>query len=240
MISTVALGLQAASSQVASKRVSSVRVDSSNGKLVRSTVVSAKPVAPVVVSPVTLPADAPGSAAPARQVPEPPSNVKEMVEQAAERYALEPSLIHSVIKVESNYNPNAISVAGAEGLMQLIPSTARRFGVSNSFHPGQNIEGGARYLKYLMQLYHGDERLALAAYNAGEGAVNKYRGIPPYAETQNYVYQVGKRLGEARSAAKAVTKPAKPEPKQETKVVSEYAPIEKVVGADGKEYYRTR
>ena len=229
------MSLQASSSLVAPKRVSAVRVDAQSGRLVRSTVVTAKLVPSVVVPSATPAADQ--TPAPARAAQEPPSNVREMVDRAAERYALEPSLIHSVIRVESNYNANAISSAGAEGLMQLIPSTARRFGVNNSFHPAQNIEGGARYLKYLLQLYRGDERLALAAYNAGEGAVNKYRGIPPYPETQNYVYQVGKRLGEARSAAASKTAKAV---KPETKPVSQYPPIEKVIGVDGKEYYRTR
>src|SRR4030095_12634037 len=100
------------------------------------------------------------------------------------------------------------------GLMQLIPGTARRFGVSDTFQPEQNIEGGVRYLKYLMELYRGDEKLALAAYNAGEGAVAKYKGVPPYPETQNYVSQVGKRLDQSREAekrAKAATPPAKTE-----------------------------
>lgn len=148
---------------------------------------------------------------------------------------MEPLLVDSVIRVESNYNPNAVSSAGAEGLMQLIPSTARRFGVSNSFHPQQNIEGGVRYLKYLMELYHGDERLALAAYNAGEGAVARYKGIPPYPETQNYVYQVGKRLGQSREAERKA-KTVKAEVKSEVQVPV----IEKTVDADGREYYRTR
>ncbi|MEO7652645.1 MAG: lytic transglycosylase domain-containing protein [Bryobacteraceae bacterium] len=237
------MSLQAASTLVAPKRVSAVRVDARSGRLVRSTVVSARPVASVMVPPATPGDDEqPAAFAPARLAQEPPANVKEMVNRAAERYELEPSLIHSVIRVESNYNANAISSAGAQGLMQLIPSTARRFGVSNSFHPGQNIEGGARYLKYLMQLYRGDERLALAAYNAGEGAVNRYRGIPPYPETKNYVYQVGKRLGEARSAEarNAANSKAAKAAKAETAAVSHYPPIEKVVGSDGKEYYRTR
>jgi soluble lytic murein transglycosylase-like protein len=112
---------------------------------------------------------------------EPSLTVNELVANIARRHEVEPSLVDSVIRVESNYNPNAVSSAGAMGLMQLIPSTARRFGVNNTFHPEQNIEGGVRYLKYLMQLYKGDERLALAAYNAGEGAVASkaaFRHIP--------------------------------------------------------------
>ena len=121
-----------------------------------------------------------------------------IVEKAARAHNVDPLLVHSVIKVESNYNANAVSNKGAQGLMQLTPSTARMLGVSNSFDPAQNIEAGVKYLKYLKDLYK-DDRLALAAYNAGPGAVDKYKRIPPYAETQNYVYQVGKRYGEARA-----------------------------------------
>jgi soluble lytic murein transglycosylase-like protein len=102
-----------------------------------------------------------------------------------------------VIKVESNYNPFAISNKGAFGLMQLVPATARRFGVSNVFNPVQNIQGGARYLRYLLDLYEDNYPLALAAYNAGEGAVAKYRGVPPYKETQNYLILVRRQLEKA-------------------------------------------
>jgi soluble lytic murein transglycosylase-like protein len=167
--------------------------------------------------------------------PEPSLTVNELVANIARRHEVEPSLVDSIIRVESNYNPNAVSSAGAMGLMQLIPSTARRFGVNNTFRPEQNIEGGVRYLKYLMQLYNGDERLALAAYNAGEGAVAKYKGIPPYPETQNYVYQVGKKLGQSREAEKKA-KALKPQSKPDVQVPV----IEKTVAADGREYYRTR
>src|SRR5690348_6051983 len=145
-----------------------VRVDA-NGRLVRSTVVTPRVVRETVVAPVTVGQEP--------SVPEPappkgpPSTFREAVDRIAERNQLPPQLVHSVIKVESNYNPNAISSKGALGLMQLIPSTARRFGVSNAFNPVENIEGGARYLRYLLDLYKGDYRLALAAYNAGEGAI---------------------------------------------------------------------
>ena len=113
-----------------------------------------------------------------------------IVERIAAEQSVPPELLHSVIQVESNYNPGAVSPKGAQGLMQLMPETARRFGVPNSFDPVENIQGGAKYLKYLLELYKGDYPSALAAYNAGEKAVAKYGGIPPYAETQNYVAQV--------------------------------------------------
>ena len=121
----------------------------------------------------------------------------------AAEHSLPPQLIHSVIKVESNYNPHAVSNKGALGLMQLIPSTARRFGVNDVFNPVQNIEGGAKYLRYLLDLYGEYYPLALAAYNAGEGAVARYGGIPPFAETQNYVISVGRQLENAKQAADA-------------------------------------
>jgi soluble lytic murein transglycosylase-like protein len=131
------------------------------------------------------------------RVPAPPERIREIIEEKSRLHGLDPLLVHSVIRAESNYNPYAISPKGAEGLMQLIPSTARQYGVSNAFDPEQNIEGGIRYLKYLQTLFS-DERLVLAAYNAGEGAVAKYGWIPPYAETQDYVYKVGRYYGMAR------------------------------------------
>jgi len=127
-------------------------------------------------------------------------NIPEMVEQAARDNHVDPLLVHSLIQVESNYNPYAVSSKGAQGLMQLMPGTARDLGVSNSFDPRQNIEAGVRYLKYLQDLYK-DDRLALAAYNAGPGAVQKYKWIPPYPETQNYVNRVGEQYGAAKKAA---------------------------------------
>ncbi len=129
--------------------------------------------------------------------PPAPDRIRAIIEEKSKLHGLDPLLVHSVIRAESNYNPYAISPKGAEGLMQLIPSTARQYGVSNAFDPEQNIEGGIRYLKYLQSLF-ADERLVLAAYNAGEGAVTKYGWIPPYAETQDYVYKVGRYYGLAR------------------------------------------
>ncbi len=114
-----------------------------------------------------------------------------IITQAAGKYNLDTALIKAVIKAESNFNQKAVSPAGAKGLMQLMPQTASALNVVNVFHPGDNIEGGARYLSYLLKLYGGNKKLALAAYNAGEGAVAKYNNsVPPYRETQNYVRRV--------------------------------------------------
>jgi|GEM_PF-361183 len=114
-----------------------------------------------------------------------------IINQAAGKFNLDVALIKAVIKAESNFNHRAVSRAGAKGLMQLMPQTASALKVDDVFHPGDNIEGGARYLRYLLNLYGGNLTLALAAYNAGEGAVAKYNyGVPPYRETQNYVRRV--------------------------------------------------
>lgn len=161
-----------------------VKADPRTGKLVRSVVVSSKPVLTRITP----------------AVEQTNKDLNAIVDKAARAHDVDPLLVHSMIKVESNYNVHAVSNKGAEGLMQLTPSTARMLGVTNSFDPQQNIEAGVKYLKYLKDLYK-DDRLALAAYNAGPGAVDKYKWIPPYAETENYVYQVGKRYGEARRAA---------------------------------------
>ena len=163
-------------------------------------VVHSKPVAetrvlPTVVGPRAGDAAAPGPAAAV------PSKLEATVDRIAAEHELPPQLIHSVIKVESNYNPYAVSSKGALGIMQLIPETARRFGVKNVFNPEENIQGGAKYLRYLLDLFDGSYPLALAAYNAGEAAVARYGGIPPYPETQNYVILVRRQLELARKAA---------------------------------------
>lgn len=114
-----------------------------------------------------------------------------MVERVAREHNLDPQLLHSIITVESGYNPGAISPKGALGLMQLMPDTASRFGASNPLDPAQNIRAGARYVRFLLSLFNRDMPLVLAAYNAGEGAVSKYRNtIPPYQETREYVAKV--------------------------------------------------
>ena len=115
----------------------------------------------------------------------------ELIEQAAYRYQVDAKLVHAVIQTESAYNSNAHSPAGAVGLMQLMPGTARRFGVTDRNDPDQNVDGGTRYLKHLINMFNPNLDLAVAAYNAGENAVIRYNNsIPPYRETQNYVKQV--------------------------------------------------
>jgi soluble lytic murein transglycosylase-like protein len=113
-----------------------------------------------------------------------------LISQAAQKYKMDRALIKAVIKAESNFNHQAVSPKGARGLMQLMPTTAAQLQVQDSFHPEKNIEGGVRYLRYLLQRFNGNLSLALAAYNAGEKAVTRHGGIPPYRETQNYVQRV--------------------------------------------------
>ncbi len=126
---------------------------------------------------------------------------QDLIEANAARYNLSPALLHAVIRTESAYQANAQSHAGACGLMQLMPGTAARFRVSNIWDPAENIRGGSAYLRFLLDHFDGDLRLALAGYNAGEGAVKKFNNqIPPYRETQNYVRKVLRHLAAERLA----------------------------------------
>ncbi|HXF35307.1 MAG TPA: lytic transglycosylase domain-containing protein [Candidatus Acidoferrales bacterium] len=119
-----------------------------------------------------------------------PAAIEQLVERNAATWQVDPALIKAVIANESAFDSNATSSAGAMGLMQLMPGTASELGVANAYDPGQNVAGGTRYLKGLLQRFNGDLRLAVAAYNAGPQAVEKYGGVPPYAETQSYVTSV--------------------------------------------------
>jgi soluble lytic murein transglycosylase-like protein len=118
------------------------------------------------------------------------ADIDSAIEQAAARHNVDPNLVRAVVKVESNFNPNALSRKGAMGLMQLMPSTARQLNVKNPFDPEQNVDAGVRHLKQLLESYGGDIKLTLAAYNAGAGAVARSSGVPRYAETQNYVRRI--------------------------------------------------
>jgi len=231
----------AADSSAQPRRIESVvHADLRTGKLVRSVIVTPKPVLQqrvdaVVVQPrIVSPLD------PAQEPAAKPgdTNVDAAVKRIAAEQSLSPELLHSVIKVESNYNPYAVSSKGALGIMQLIPSTARRFGVSDVFNPVDNIEGGAKYLKYLLELYGNNYELALAAYNAGEGAVAKHGGVPPYTETRNYLQLVAGQLKKQRassikSAPLAGDKPKEAKPDQPNH-------IEKIVESDGRVRYVTQ
>ena len=142
---------------------------------------------------------------PVHSVPDPsPELIAQWVGTLSPHYGLRPELVLAVIKAESNFNPKALSPKNAQGLMQLIPATAERFGVADTWDPVENIKGGMAYLRWLHDHFEGDVALAVAAYNAGEGAVMRYGGIPPYAETQGYVKKVT-RLLEAHLAASTET-----------------------------------
>ena len=166
----------------------------------------------------------------------PPAPLDDLINRAAAQHQVDSALVRSLIQLESNSNPNAVSPKGAQGMMQLIPSTARRFGVVNAFDPRENIQGGVRYLRFLLEYYKNDYARVVAAYNAGEGAVDKYHGIPPFPETRNYVIRVAKNLKVARQVR---AQQAAPEPTP-VQTAETHRPIQASVGDDGLVYYRTQ
>jgi soluble lytic murein transglycosylase-like protein len=197
-----ALAFAGDATPMAKRQISIVTKDPRTGKLIRTvrvvdvpaaTIASpAKTLKPVVIAPATVATAAPGNA-----------SIQDIVDEASARHGVDPDLVHSVIKAESNYNPNAVSPVGASGLMQLMPATARQLGVLNAFNPKDNIEGGVKYLRYLQDKFQ-DPVLALAAYNAGPGSVEKYnKTVPPYRETQDYVVKVAKNYRDAKKSKAA-------------------------------------
>lgn len=205
-----------------------VKADEKTGHLVRS----------VTVKPAVISARAANETEDVAQVPVPATtdvaDLTEMIDRIAAEQGVEDSLVHSVIRAESNYNPYAVSPKGAQGIMQLIPSTAKRFGVSDAFDARDNVLGGVKYLKFLLDYYQNDYVRTIAAYNAGEAAVDKYNGVPPYSETRNYVYRVAENLKTARARRSSAAKVAEAAAPAET-----YKRIETSVGSDGRIYFRT-
>jgi len=169
---------------------------SSKSQSSRKVVASTAPVAAAAASFSNLPAESQVTSPAAESVSDLPSklappDMDSIIEQAASKHQIDPDLVRAIVQVESNYDPYAVSPKGARGLMQLIPATAQRFGVANVFDPRANLDGGIRYLKYLLGMYGGDLQLTLAAYNAGENSVARSRGVPAYRETQNYIRKIG-------------------------------------------------
>ena len=138
--------------------------------------------------------------------PAPPPTIDQILTQAGDKHALDADFLRSVIRAESGFNARAVSPKGAQGLMQLMPGTASSLGVKNSFDPAANVDGGARYLRELLQRYHGDVAKALAAYNAGPQRVDRFRGVPPYGETRAYVTRIIRDFNRQKLAPR--TKPA--------------------------------
>ena len=173
-------------------------------------------IVPVAATPVMAPATMPHLPVQPLMAAPPKVNLSDVVNSASTAHSIDPDLINSVIHAESNFNPHAISPKGARGLMQLMPQTASRLGVNNSFDPQANVDGGTRYLRELLEQYNFDLIKALAAYNAGPQRVQQYHGVPPYRETRAYVRRIildynRKKIAEEKAeiaARRAATKAA--------------------------------
>ena len=153
------------------------------------------------------------------------ADVDNFIVESGRRNSVDPLLLYSIMHQESSFKPRAMSYKGARGLMQLMPPTASRFGVTNIWDPKQNIEGGARYMRFLLDLFSGDVRLALAGYNAGEGAVMKYRyQVPPYSETREYVRRIGARYNMIRDPNAVAQAPSGLAQQKDPKPLSVYEP----------------
>ncbi|NTW59797.1 MAG: lytic transglycosylase domain-containing protein [Nitrospirae bacterium] len=158
-----------------------------SGRVKKTTKVHAEARGPASSSAAARPAP---TSTGSRRTEDIPVSYVNIINSACERYGVDPSLVHAIVKVESDFNPFAISRKGAMGLMQLMPQTASTMNVRNTFSPHENIEGGVKYLRYLLDRYEGNLSLSLAAYNSGETSVKKWGTIPPYKETQDYVKKI--------------------------------------------------
>jgi len=161
----------------------------------------------------------------------PQPNLNDVVNEASGRYRLDPDLVNSVIKAESAFNPRAVSPKGAQGLMQLMPGTASALGVPNSFDPQANVEGGAKYLRELLERYNFDLRKALAAYNAGPERVERFGGIPPYYETRTYVARVVKDFNKKKDAQEKAAAAKKAKAAKDAKARTAQASVNAAVQA---------
>ena len=202
-----------------------VRVDHGSGRLIRTQLILPREIPTLEV--IAREAGALAIVPVSKTFSTAKADVDVLVEKSAALHGVDPILAKSVLQVESNYNQYALSPKGAMGLMQLMPATAKQLGVMNAFDAKQNIEGGVKFLRYLKTKFD-DDRLVLAAYNAGEAAVKKHGWIPPYPETIDYVYKVGKRYGDSKRMQTPIVAVAV---KQDEKPL---ARIQQVVDADGR------
>jgi soluble lytic murein transglycosylase-like protein len=177
-----------------------------NGRLVLSDRPLSEEAKPVTTVPARSRQDDSAARTSPSAAPRRAANYEGLIDEHARRHDVRPDLVRAVIQVESAFNPAAVSPKGAMGLMQLMPATARSFGVGNPFDPQQNVRAGVAYLRQLLDRYDNDETLALAAYNAGPGAVDRYnQTVPPYRETRNYVARISEAAGQTRPETPSTT-----------------------------------